>query len=70
MWGYGLKLAAAMIGILILGFIAIWIFGDIWYRVGIGAALVVVVGGLLLGAWYIDRRDREARADIDELPPV
>jgi hypothetical protein len=70
MWGYGLKLAAAMIGILILGFIAIWIFGDIWYRVGIGAALVVVVGGLLLGAWYIDRRGREARADIDELPPV
>lgn len=70
MWGYGLKLAAAMIGILILGFIAIWIFGDIWYRVGIGAALVVVVGGLLLGAWYVDRRDREARADIDELPPV
>jgi len=68
--GYGLKLAGAAIAFLVLGFLVIKIFGDIWYRVGLGAALVVVFGGLLLVAWNVDRKDKAKRAGLDELPPV
>ena len=70
MSGYGLKLAGAAIAFLVLGFLVIKIFGDIWYRVGLGAALVVVFGGLLLVAWNMDRKDKAKRAGLDELPPV
>jgi Flp pilus assembly protein TadB len=68
--GYALKLAAAAILFLFAGVFAIVIFGNIWARVGIGAAILVVVGGLLLVAWNADRKAKEARAGIDELPPV
>ncbi len=67
---YALKLAAAGILFLIAGIFAIVVFGNIWARIGIGAAIVVVVGGLLLFAWNVDRKDKAARAEIDELPRV
>ena len=70
MWSYGFKLAAAGILLMAAGIVAIVIFSDIWARVGLGAALVVVCGGLLFFAWRVDRKDREARAGIDELPRV
>jgi hypothetical protein len=70
MWSYGFRLAAAGILLLTAGVIAIIIFSNIWARVGIGAALIIVCGGLLLFAWNVDRKDREARAGIDELPRV
>ena len=67
---YALKLAGAAIALLVLGVIGIAIFGNIWARVGIGAAIVVVFGGLLLFAWSVDRKDKAKRAGIDELPHV
>lgn len=67
---YALKLAGAAILILIAGIIAIVIFGNIWARVGLGAAIVIVCGGLLIWAWSIDRKDKAERAELDELPPV
>jgi hypothetical protein len=67
---YGFKLAAVAIGILLLGVLAILIFDAIWFRVGLGAALVLVFGGILLLAWNTDRKDKAKRAGIDELPPV
>ncbi len=67
---YALKLAAAAIAILALGMLGILIFDAIWMRVGLGAAIVIVCGGLLLFAWNTDRKDREARAGLDELPRV
>jgi Flp pilus assembly protein TadB len=70
MWRYPVKLGAAAILFFMLGIVAIVIFGNLWARVGIGAAIVVLCGGLLLWAWNVDRKDREIRAGIDELPPV
>ena len=67
---YGLKLAGAAIALLLAGALAMVIFGDIWARVGIGAAIVVVGGGLLLFAWYVDRKDRAKRQGLEDLPPI
>jgi hypothetical protein len=67
---YGLRLAGVGAGILLLGVLAILIFDAIWFRIGLGAALVVVFGGILLFAWNVDRKAKAKRAGIDELPPV
>ena len=47
MWA---KYAGAMIAVLLLGVLGIVIFDRIWYQVGLGAAIVVVCGGLLFFA--------------------
>jgi Flp pilus assembly protein TadB len=68
--GFYFKMAGAAIGLLLLGFLGILIFEDIWMQVGLGAAIVVVCGGLLLFAWMTDRKDRARRAEIDQLPRI
>ena len=70
MASYGFKLAGAAILFLFIGVLGIVIFDRIWFRVGLGAALLVVFGGLLLVAWNVDRRDKAKRAGIDELPRI
>ena len=67
MASYVLKLGAACVGILLLGVLGILIFEDIWMQVGLGAAIVVVCGGLLLFAWMTDRKDRARRAGLDDI---
>jgi uncharacterized membrane protein YdcZ (DUF606 family) len=67
MTSYFLKIGGAMLLLLAAGMFGIVVFGNIWARVGIGAAIVVVIGGLLFWAWSVDRKGREARAD---LPPI
>lgn len=64
---YALKLAAAAIAFLIIGVVAILIFEALWFRIGLGAALVVVCGGGLLIAWRADRKARAARAGLDRI---
>jgi hypothetical protein len=61
------KTAGALIAIILLGGLAIVIFDRLWYRIGLGAALVVVFGGLLFFAWWTDRKDKAARAGIDDI---
>ena len=67
---YALKLAGAAFLALVLGVLGIVIFGDIWSRIGIGAAVVVVFGGLLFFVWRTDKKDKERRTGIDELLPI
>jgi hypothetical protein len=61
------KYAGAMIAVLLLGVLGIVIFNRLWYQVGLGAAIVVVCGGLLFFAWWNDRKDRAARAGLDKV---
>lgn len=70
MASYGLKLAGVAIAILLIGVLAILLFDAIWFRIGLGAALVLVFGGILLLAWNTDRKDKAKRAGLDELPRV
>lgn len=70
MSGYVVKLGLAAAAIFLLGILGIVIFGGIWTRVGLGAAMVIVGGGLLLLAWNADRKERARRAGIDELPRI
>ena len=67
---YGFKLAGVAIAILLVGVLAILIFDAIWFRIGAGAVLVILFGGILLLAWRTDRKDKAKRAGIDELPRV
>ena len=67
---YGFKLAGAAIAILVIAILAILIFDAIWFRIGAGAAFVLVFGGILFFAWRTDRKDKAKRAGIDELPRV
>ena len=70
MTGYALKLGGAAIVLLLAGVLAIVIFGNIWTRVGLGAAIVIVGGGLLLLAWNVDRKDKAKRAGLEDLPRI
>jgi Flp pilus assembly protein TadB len=67
MMGYGLKLAGVGILILLLGILGIWLFSAIWLRIGLGAAIVVVVGGLLLFAWRQDQKAKRAREGLERV---
>jgi hypothetical protein len=64
---YGFKLAGVAIAILLLGVLAILLFDAIWFRIGLGAALVLVFGGIFLLAWNTDRKDKAKRAGLDEV---
>jgi Flp pilus assembly protein TadB len=67
---YALKLGGAAIVFLLLGVLGIVLFDAVWARVGLGAALIIVFGGILLFAWNVDRKDKAKRAGLDELPDV
>jgi hypothetical protein len=63
----GLKLALIAAGLFLLGVAGIWVFGALWARVGLGAAIVVVCGGLLWYAWRVDKKARESRAGLERI---
>ena len=67
---YAFKLGGAAIAFLLVGVVLILIFDAIWFRVGLGAAVVIGAGALILWAWNVDRTETAKRAGIDELPPV
>lgn len=64
---YALKLAAAAILLLLAGVLAIVLFEGLWARVGLGAAIIVVVGGVLFMAWRTDKKDKAARAGLERI---
>ena len=70
MVSYGFKLAGAAALLILAGVLAIVLFTDLWMQVGLGAACLVLGGAVILLAWRSDRKAREARKGLDELPPV
>jgi nicotinamide riboside transporter PnuC len=64
---YALKLAGVGLLFVIVGVIGIALFGAIWARIGIGAAVVIVIGGLLFFAWRQDQKARESRAGLERI---
>lgn len=67
MRSYPIALGAAAVGLTALGLLGIFLFGELWIRIGIGAAVVVVVGGALLIAWQLDRKARASRAGLERI---
>ena len=65
--GLYFKYVAALVGVLLLGVLGIIIFDRIWYQLGLGAAILIVCGGLLFFAWRTDRKDQAARAGLDRV---
>ena len=64
---YALKLGGAAIAILVLGVVAILIFDAIWFRLGFGAAFIILAGLLIFIAWRSDKKAKEARAGLDQI---
>ena len=64
---YALKFAGIAIGCLLIGVLGLLIFDAIWVRVGLGAAVVIVVGGLLFFAWRQDQKAKESRAGLERI---
>jgi hypothetical protein len=64
---YVIGLGAAAIGIMLAGFIILMIFTNTGMKYGLGGALLVVGGIMIIFAWYWDRKQRRRRGD---LPPV
>ena len=65
--GYALKFAGIGIAFLLVGVLGIVIFGALWARIGIGVAMVVVVGGLLFFAWRQDQKAKASRAGLERI---
>ena len=64
---YALKFAAIAIACLLIGVLGLLIFDAIWVRVGLGAAVVIVVGGLLFFAWRQDQKAKASRAGLERI---
>ena len=64
---YALKLAGIGVLFLLVGVLGIVIFDAIWARIGIGAAIVIVVGGLLFFAWRQDQKAKASRAGLERI---
>jgi hypothetical protein len=64
---YALKLGGAAIAFLLIGYLVILIFGGLWTRVGLGAALIVVFGGFMLMTWRSDSKAKRSREGLERI---
>ena len=64
---YALRFAVIGLAFLLIGVLGIVIFDAIWMRIGLGAAVAIVVGGLLFFAWRQDQKARESRAGLERI---
>jgi len=55
------------IAIFVAGLIGILLFSELWYRIGLGATIAVLVAVLLFLGWRTDRKDREAREELESI---
>ena len=67
---YPWKLAGTAMLMVVAAAVVILIFEGIWVQVGLIGAMVIVFGGLIAFLWVLQRKDRERRKGVDELPRV
>ena len=67
---YPWKLAGTAMLMVVAAAVVILIFEGIWVQVGLIGAMVIVFGGLIAFVWVLQRKDRERRKGVDELPRV
>jgi len=64
---YAFKLAAVALALIVAFVLGIVIFERVWYKVGLGAALLVICAPLLFFAWRSDRKTRRAREGLEDI---
>ncbi len=67
---YALKLGGAAALFLIAAVVAVLLFNGVWFKVGFGAAFAILCGILLFIAWRVDKKAKEERAGLEDLPNV
>jgi len=65
--GYALKFAGIGIAFLLIGVLGLVLFDAIWVRMGLGAAMVIFFGGILLWAWRQDKKAKASRAGLERI---
>ena len=64
---YALKFAGIGLLLLIIGVLGLVIFDALWMRMGLGAAMVIFFGGILLWAWRQDQKAKASRAGLERI---
>jgi membrane protein implicated in regulation of membrane protease activity len=64
---YAFKLGAVAIALIVGLVLGIVIFSEIWYQIGLVAALVVIFAPLLFFVWRSDRKSRRAREGLEDI---
>jgi hypothetical protein len=67
MTSYALKLGGAAMALLIVGVIGVVIFNALWFRIGLGTAIVLLSAVLIFFAWRSDKKAKEARAGLESI---
>ena len=67
---YALKLGGAAALFLIAAVVAVLLFNGVWFKVGFGTAFAILCGVLLFIAWRVDKKAKEERAGLEDLPNV
>ena len=65
--GYALKFAGIGILFLLIGVLGLVIFDALWMRMGLGVAMVIFFGGILLFAWRQDQKAKASRAGLERI---
>lgn len=47
--------------------IGIMVFEEVWIQVGLVAAILVICIPLLIWAWYLDRKEKTRRQDLEDI---
>ena len=61
------RMVFVAIGVTAAGIIGILLFTELWYRIGLGATMAVIVAALLYLGWRQDRKDAEAREELESI---
>ena len=64
---YALKFAGIGLLLLIIGVLGLVIFDALWLRMGLGAAMVIFFGGILLWVWRQDQKAKASRAGLERI---